>query len=80
VRKLEQVFELNRTMFNELKQKKKQLPSQCFCKENKNSIFFGGQTVNYSLIFAYRGGGGGSWNPTAAKEKGMSVLFIMLKL
>jgi hypothetical protein len=34
--KLEQVFKLYRIMFQELKEKKKQLPSYCFCnKKNK---------------------------------------------
>jgi len=37
VRQLEQVSEPYRMMFEELKDRKKQLPSQCFCRGKKNT-------------------------------------------
>jgi hypothetical protein len=37
VQQFKQVFEPHLMIFKELKGKKKQLPSQCFCKEKKNS-------------------------------------------
>jgi hypothetical protein len=61
-------------MFKELKEKKKQLTLQCICKENKgtkNTNFYG--AVSYSLIVAFRGGGGGGvkhLNQTQAKNEG----------
>jgi hypothetical protein len=36
VRQVGQVFEPCRVVFEEWKEKKEQLSSQCFCKENKN--------------------------------------------
>jgi hypothetical protein len=49
-------------MLIEVKEKKKQLLSQCFGKENKNTkktikYFFGGGAFISSRIFAFRGGG-----------------------
>jgi hypothetical protein len=37
VRQLEQVFQPHRTMFEEFKEEKKQLPTQCFCKEKTDT-------------------------------------------
>ena len=45
VRQLEKVFEPYCTMLIEVKEKKKQLPSQCFGKENKNTK----KTIKYFL-------------------------------
>jgi 16S rRNA A1518/A1519 N6-dimethyltransferase RsmA/KsgA/DIM1 with predicted DNA glycosylase/AP lyase activity len=47
VRQLEQVSEPYHMMFEKLKDRKKQLPSQCFCKGKKNTkntkiLFLGG--------------------------------------
>ena len=62
IRQIEQIFEPNCMLFKELKEKKMQLPSQCFYKEDKNTKKYdnivrgeGGKAVNYSRIFAFRG-------------------------
>ena len=51
VRQLEQVSEPYRMVFEELKDRKMQFPSQCFCKGKKNTkntkILFSGMAVNY---------------------------------
>jgi hypothetical protein len=72
VPQVEQVFDLYRMMSKELKERKKQLPSQWFCKEKKKKrnikLFLGGGGgVNYSRIFSFRGE---SWNLTPAKSSG----------
>jgi hypothetical protein len=46
-------------MFKEKKEKKQQIPSQCFWKEKKNikntkTLYF--EHVTYSQIFSFRGG------------------------
>jgi hypothetical protein len=47
VPQLPQVFESHRMMFKELKEKKKQLPLQCICKEKEN-------TKNTNALFGER--------------------------
>jgi hypothetical protein len=63
VRQPEQLLEPYRVLFEEMKEKQKQLTSQRVCKEKKNTkefynIVFGGE-VDYSRIFTFHGG---SWN------------------
>jgi hypothetical protein len=37
-------------------------------------LFFGGGTINYSLTFAFRGGGGGcSFEPNIREKRGVSL-------
>ena len=45
VRRGDQTVELHSAIFNELKIKKKQLPSQCFCKEKNNNEMYGNIVV-----------------------------------
>jgi hypothetical protein len=56
-------------MFKELKEIKKPLPSQRFCKEKGIKIPkpLLVQTVNYSRIFTFRAG---SWNSTPLQSHG----------
>lgn len=76
---LELFFEPCRMIFKELKERKKQLTSQCLQRQHNtrkkywNFVYFGGGTFNHPQIFAFRRQ---SRNLTPREKREMIVIFL----